>query len=54
MYEQTLEARVKRLEVRVEVLERMIEWAEAYDPEFIERYVKYRGVLNRMEDDCGK
>jgi len=49
-----IEARVRSLEQRVEVLERIVEWAEAYDPEFIERYVKYRGVIDRMEDSCGK
>ena len=53
MQQSHLEERVKKLEVRVEILERMIEWAEAYDPEFIDRYVKYRGVLDRI-DECGK
>lgn len=49
-----LENKIKQLEMRVSLLERIIEWADTYDPSLMTKYTKTQQVLDRMENDCGK
>ena len=50
-----LENKIRQLEIRVSALERVIEWADTYDPSMLTNYTKTQQVLERMEEDrCGK